>query len=600
MPDRIHTPPPTYTAMVASAASLFQMQPASVVPSEWHGRAWDFFDSVGELWIAAQIYGAALGRARLVAAKPPTPGGKPSIIKDGPAAEAVAQIAGSVDGQSQMLWSVGVNMIVPGICVIVGSTDDDVVSWNVYAPDAIRTTKIKRRGRAEPDKIQKVEIRTGPNSWKELVGDTLTIPVWRQHPRRNWEPDSPARHTLDSLAEIELLSRHIISTGLSRVVANGLLLYPEEAAFKPREGAVDSKLDPFTQELVEAGQAALTNPGSPGAAFPLPVKVSKELIEYFKHLEFATPFDERVLELRESAIRRFATGMDLPAEQFLGMSDATHWNAWQISEDTIRVHIIPMLQRIAHALTIGYLWPTLGVDQSDNPDVVVWVDTSDLIVRPDRSQDAFQLYDRIEINGSALRRETGFSEEDKPGGKELEDMVAKKLLGTSSSAEAAAQLTTGFESRNDTERQGQPYSKPEDEETRRPGPTDPNAEQTTPGNASALMAACDGLMYRALEKVGNRLRSHTAKQRQSNPQFDCPPTTMHCCIDGPVSFQLLNKLVESPWGDRLLEVADRHSISADDLDKALTPYLRDLVANKREYQYADLAVILMDLTAVAA
>jgi hypothetical protein len=274
------------------------------------------------------------------------------------------------------------------------------------------------------------------------------------------------------------------------------------------------------------------------------------------------------------------------------MGDMTHWNAWQVSEDTIRIHIIPMLERIAHALTIGYLWPQMGLDPADMPDTVVWVDTSDLTVRPDKSSDAVILFDRGAIGFTPLRRETGFSEEDAPSPEETKLMIDWKMLSDPLMAGEAANRLTGQESRNATDRQGAPYSTPETGIVGEPGPTDDQAEQTTPGNLVAFAAACDGLVYRALEKVGNRLRSQTAKHRHSNPGLDCPPTAMHCCIDAPVSFQQLNKLTEGLWNGRVEEVALRYGVKPGDLTSMLDGFVRRLVADQEAYDYDNLIIEL--------
>jgi hypothetical protein len=59
---------------------------------------------------------------------------------------------------------------------------------------------------------------------------------------------------------------------------------------------------------------------------------------------------------------------------------------------------------------------------------VVWYDLSELAVRPDKSGNAVLLYDRMEIDGDALRRETGFSDEDKPEGEELKEQALKRII----------------------------------------------------------------------------------------------------------------------------------------------------------------------------
>jgi hypothetical protein len=72
---------------------------------------------------------------------------------------------------------------------------------------------------------------------------------------------------------------------------------------------------------------------------------------------------------------------------------------------------------------------------------VVWYDMSELTLRPDRSDDAVALYDRLEINGAALRRETGFDESDKPTDDELKEQALKIIIKTLPSGAGSALST---------------------------------------------------------------------------------------------------------------------------------------------------------------
>ena len=56
----------------------------------------------------------------------------------------------------------------------------------------------------------------------------------------------------------------------------------------------------------------------------------------------------------------------------------------------------------------------LGYSESEINDTVVWYDVSHMIVRPNRSADAQVVYDKGELSGEALRRESGFDEGDAP------------------------------------------------------------------------------------------------------------------------------------------------------------------------------------------
>lgn len=97
------------------------------------------------------------------------------------------------------------------------------------------------------------------------------------------------------------------------------------------------------------------------------------------------------------------------------MGSSTHWNAWIVQDENVKTHIDPALALICESLTHDYLWPILeeaGIEDFDS--YAIWWDTTPLTLRPDRSREAIELYDRGEITGLALRRETGFNDEDAP------------------------------------------------------------------------------------------------------------------------------------------------------------------------------------------
>src|SRR5690606_24874956 len=100
---------------------------------------------------------------------------------------------------------------------------------------------------------------------------------------------------------------------------------------------------------------------------------------------------------------------------------------WQIEESAIKTHISSDVEVIVNSLTVGYLHPRLKALGEPTEGVVVWYDTSELSLRPDRSKNAVDLYDRLEINGTALRRETGLNESDRPSRDELREMALLKL-----------------------------------------------------------------------------------------------------------------------------------------------------------------------------
>jgi hypothetical protein len=309
----------------------------------WQQAAWDYYDSVGELRFASQWISNAVSRVNLVAAAPATgPGDEPTPISvddleftagQRRAAEIVAQIAGGSGGQGQMLGSFGVHLTIAGIGWLVAEPpmddplEDTFTSWNVYSSEEIRTTS---------DGV--VEVRVSYREWRPLHPNSVVVKAWRRHPRWSYQPDAPTRGVLGVLREIELLQQHIHASAQSRLAGAGILTIPSEAVFPPGQGpqsAFDDVLsqnqnvtapeDSFVDTLVDSMTVPITDRSSAAAVVPLVIRIPGEYVDKVRHLTFATPFDDRVLSLMESAIKRLALGLDIPPEILTGVAGMNHW-----------------------------------------------------------------------------------------------------------------------------------------------------------------------------------------------------------------------------------------------------------------------------------
>lgn len=433
MPDRRRRPNSLVGAAKLLAAPRLQ-DPVTKLPSPegWQNEAWAMYDTVGELRFATTYLANALSRVRIFAATvPEDPDDDPEPIETGPAADAVARIAGGIDGQAQLLSDMATFLTVPGDGYSVVYEEPDTPGeecWVTASADELVTT---REGT--------YRLFTGPNrqtDYHDLDPETTLISrVWRPHKRLGWLADSPVRAALGTLREIQMLSSHIDASAMSRLAGAGVFAIPSEAKFPASDpGDQRSDVDRFTDELLEAMTTPIRDRDSASAVVPLVLSMPGELIANLKHISFATPFDERVLELRQDAIRRFALSMDVPAEVVLGMASVNHWSAWQIEESTLKIHIEPLAQIICNGLTVGYLDPRLGATPGAPTNTIVWFDVGDLRLRPDRSEDALKLYDRNELAGRALRAESGFSDDDAPS---TDELFSQLLVGAMSQAPAA-------------------------------------------------------------------------------------------------------------------------------------------------------------------
>jgi hypothetical protein len=473
-------------------------------------QAWRYYDTVGQLRFVANWVANVMSRARLRVAVEMD--GALVVVDEGPAADALSQYFGGLEGQTMMLQRTGLNLTVTGEAYHV--MDEDEV-WHVLASGKVT----QHQGKVFAD--------FGEGK-KELKKGTLATRVWVEHPRDPMQADSPVRSNLGTLEEIARLNEHIAAQLDSRLTGAGILLLPSEIQFSQVEGSdpAASTADRFLTALGEAMMTALQNRASPAAKVPLVVTAPGDTLDKVKHLTFWSALDAAVLEMRDSAVKHFALGMDTPPEVLLGVGDSNHWNAWLVDDSAVKSHLEPRLGVVAAAATVSYLRPAL---EGQVPDPSLWhiiADTSALRVRPDRSAQAIDLYDRGELSGTALRRETGFGVFDAPSESEAVVWLLKKVATGSTSPEQAVEalrqlgvdlglVDAGAGSRVPALERDRGRVTQE----RAPGiaRAERRAERIANGedaDGDALAAASEVLVMRALERAGNRLVGGRARSDQ--------------------------------------------------------------------------------------
>jgi hypothetical protein len=433
------------TALVG-AAQAFRAGRDRILPQaeKWQDDAWNYYDELGEFRFGVMWLAGALSRVRLLAATRPTePGDEPSPVVSGGPATFVAELAGGVGGQAQVLDTITTYLSVPGEGWIIGETlPDGTRHWEVRSSDELKASA----GGVEV--IDDTAVMQARRKWRRLATDSLVVRVWRPHKRFRHLADSPARAALNIMRELELTNRHITARLLSRIASAGALVLPEEATLLTAATEQEGEAPDFITEWIEAARAAIKEPGTASAVVPIPIQVPGEFVDKIRFISFDVPLDERIMEQRTSAIRRLATALDLPAEVLLGVGDLNHWSAWQVEESAIKVHIAPVAEIICHCLTVGFLRPMLiaaGMGAEEADDYLVWYDTTELTARPDHSESAIAAYDRLELNGTALRRELGFDESDAPTGADLVAAVMRKILTDPALGKIALEHLTGVE-----------------------------------------------------------------------------------------------------------------------------------------------------------
>ncbi|MEU5417467.1 hypothetical protein [Streptomyces clavifer] len=564
---------------IVAAASRYtqrKLRPRAVDQS-WQTTAWGFYKTTPEVRFAVRWTGNAMSGALLYAGFRNEQG----IIERAPdghrASEIVSQIAGGPDGQAQLLGRFGPHLTVAGEgWIVVRPVLDDTKTaigedWRVLSVRKVQQQSSKLV--AQIDGFP-VEIPGDPENGTPDPNSPVAIRVWDEHPENHQEADSPVRSSLGVLEEMHLLNAAVKAIARSRLTGRGIILVPKGTRFPgtPVQGnAEDDLIDVF----MEVAETAYKEPESAAATVPIILEVPAEMIGDIKRLTFESDFDSLAKELREECIRRFATGLEMPAEILLGMGNVNHWGVWQLSQEAIRLAIEPRLGIVAHAFTTQWLRPILeGEGVKDWHRWMRWYDTSPLRVRTNRSETAIKVFELGAISGKALRRETGFDEDDAP-----------------TAAEQAERDRTDDDNRNE---EGLPV----DETTSEP---DTLPASAFPPVSDGLLAATDGLIWAALSAAGRKLERTPACPRSERARArEVEPAQLHTLltIQAPQVEQW--RLHDGAW-NRAPEIAKRYGLDPDCLTDTLDTYARELIAAGVPHLYETTAGVLRSpcLTAAA-
>jgi hypothetical protein len=560
----------------------------------WQNEAWQFYDTIGEYRYGVDWKASMLSRATLYLAKDD----ERAVEDDSMAQAYLSAFFGGEQVVGQMLREVGTHLEVAGECYILGVTRDGVERWQVVA-----STELSARGGSYYTWGKKVESDTEP----------LILRLWRPHPRRWTEANSPTRAILPVLSEIDQLTKFVFAQIDSRLAGAGLLLLPTEMTLPSGQMTEDDEGDvavqpaadsaAFIRALTQAMTASLTDREQASSVVPIVATAPGDQIGNAQHLTFWTELQEQAKELRDEAIRRLGLGMDLPAEVVLGTGDTNHWNAWKIDEAAIKVHAEPLLALICESLTTGYLRPLLiddGMEPIEAERYSIKADTAALRLRPDRSTEALELYDRGAISLEALLREVGFEPNDAPSPEEFAAWLVKKIAQgqtTPELVEAAARVlganigapvtsdvpgtsqdVTVHEARPTPSLQDHPYEGP------------PRRTTTGPDSTSPVAAASEVIVFRALERAGNRLRARIGKPLASVAACDAyrfvPVRPADCD-------ELLSDAFTNLGRYKICE-----DVEPQRLEAALDAYCRHLLVTRTDHTTRALELFLKDQLAL--
>lgn len=535
----------------------------------WQDAAWHFFDTVGEYAYAVNWVGNLLSRATLYATQDTGEGPK----KVGGDADAlVDQLFYNQQGRSQMLRQIGVQYTVPGECYIVGTEKNGADEWKIVASSRISASGSVWKIDGKPIET---ENESGP----------LLIRTWRPHPVKSGKATSPSRAALPILSEIERLTMHVAAQVDSRLASAGILFLPKDMTFasspqQNSDGSASSggSAEAFVKNLYEVMSTAIANRDDASALVPIVITADGETLDKVQHMTFWSELDNSAIELRTEAIRRLALSMDMPPEVLTGQGDTNHWAAWQIDESAIKSHTEPLLNQIADDLAVGYLRPLLvsgGMTEQEAQAYGIGIDTSEMRLRPNRSKEAMELWDRGELGSPAMLRETGFLPDDAPSPEERVDWLLRKVASGSTTPEqvqeALTQLGVLLRVRSEVAA----------EETQEARPT-PSLEEhpanDPPSEDDRLAAAAEVMVFRTLERAGNRLKSKAQARFPGVPAEDLYRYY-------PCSTETVGAILTDAW-DKTSKFMGISEEAAGLVAPVLDSYVRAIILEQKEHDPA--------------
>lgn len=568
----LSVPPKRRVNAILASAQNFTVDPEKRTTSRWknqgwHKVLWNYFDTVPEFHYAATWVGNMLSQARLY---PMDDEG--NEITEGVAFETMEEFFGGAEGQREFLRNAGIHLTVTGDQMTIGApvaNDPEGTDWLV-AP-ACETRK-------DTDHTWKVNDETfGP--------DPLVMRMWRPHPKDRQYSDCPARACLPILAELDGLTKRVAAQIDSRLASAGILALPNEITFsstqaQDSEGKTTSTTDgtAFVREFIHTLAKGIEDPESAAALVPIVLQMPGEFIDKIKLVTIASNLDKEAKELRDESIRRLALGMDMPPEVLEGTADMNHWSSWQVEEAAIKTHSEPLLAIIASAVLTGYLRPALaGLSGVDPEKVHVGVDDTKLRLRPNRSKEAVELYDRGLLKAEVVLKENGFdAKTDLMGPDEfrrfLTIAIAKGSATPDQVAAAANQLGVQLPSGTVT-----------DQQTREERPTPslgehpvrelpPLSNGNVDADNAALIAAGGQVVHRALERAGNRLRSRGQQKVQRADTADAEYLAVRLQEE-----ELADLLADAFSGTNIAHLARQLDVPIANLTAVLDGYTRTLM-----------------------
>lgn len=420
-------------AVIASAALVDSRQIRTAVRTDaWQRENWDYYDSVSHLRRALNWIANSLSQCRLYVAEVDSDTGQSSETTNEAAKQPLDELLNSQPSSGYLLSRMGLQILIVGETFLVGF--DHAQRPGRRASDPRRRWLVCSSEEITMGTGNRVQVRLPENDQQHtLDGDYAMLRIWRPHPRRAFQPDTPIKSMRGDLAELTDLSHMVRATARSRF-ARGLFVVPESSSFaSPEESENINPLhaDPYIDAMVRSWSAGIRDPSSPSVAIPVVTRSPDDATGKFQFFDLAADFSERISELRSEARRNVTSGLEMPKEILDGLGDTNHWSAARIIDEAITLCVRPLGSLIGDAITEMYHRPALEATGGLDPDKYrIELDTNPLNLRANRAPEAIGLFEQGLLKRDVVLREHGYAESDMPEDTEAQEILLRQLVAS--------------------------------------------------------------------------------------------------------------------------------------------------------------------------
>lgn len=573
------------------------------IAQPWQVEAYRHVNICGEARYGVTLFASLASRGEIGVSEPQALARKAVWVPSGREVDAFAELCPTVRDRTKLIRDYMTHRIIAGECYLIARDKVDTDPGYEEDPgtpiwEIVAVTELQKVG-------ETWKVRHDNNNYIELGETDPVIRLWNPDPENRREAWSPFRSMLPTLREIEWLTMHIFAQVRSRLMSAGVWFLPDNLTFPPPppdavEGGAEAiaAMNEAEQFMLSLAASSMTALDADEVSFPSIVmadSVALAEIDQDKLIQFWSEIDDKAMILRSDAVRRFALGMDLTPEQVLGSSglavsgtsgsagSVNHWGEWANEEKTIAGHIEPALSDLVAVLTVAFLHVAV-----ENTTKVIGYDTANMRMKQDRSKEAMEWFDRGQLKATVALREGGFDpDNDMMDDNEFKRWLLIKMIGGSPTpemmVEAMRLLGQVFDppvSGNPAPADGPPgrHQPPSLEDHPYEGPPRVQHDQTeAPYRVeNALVASCEGLVLRALEKAGNRLLNDGKRGRDRDRTT--PPHLAHLAAGGQTpDFDFT--MAQTVFGDlpalRRAEIEARLDQYCANLYSERAPYTRD-------------------------